>query len=276
MTGIGNTFSLMVTDWAGGSLLITLVLVALASLVLGMGLPVTAAYIVLATLSAPALYNLIAEMQLVDLMANGALPEAAKMIFMLVDPDKVAALSAPMSPIDAQMLLDKVPADFKGQLLEQAIDPTALSMILLSAHMIIFWLSQDSNVTPPVCLTAFAAAAIARTPPMKTGFMAWKISKGLYVVPVLFAYTNCIGGSMLDVFTIFFFALVGMYAFVGFMEGYLEGPLNLILRLISGVAALALLWPHAPLWINFVGLAIFVCLFLYSRKQSPAKMTKAA
>jgi TRAP-type uncharacterized transport system fused permease subunit len=55
-TGIGNTFSLMIADWAGGNLLIAIALIALASLVLGMGLPVTAAYIVLATLSAPALH----------------------------------------------------------------------------------------------------------------------------------------------------------------------------------------------------------------------------
>jgi len=267
MTGIGNTFSLMVTEWAGGSLLITLVLIALASLVLGMGLPVTAAYIVLATLSAPALYNLIAENQLVELMMNGALPEAAKMIFMLVDPDKIPLLAAPMSEIDAKSLLALVPSDFKGQLLQQALDPVALSMILLSAHMIIFWLSQDSNVTPPVCLTAFAAAAIAKTPPMKTGLMAWKIAKGLYVVPVLFAYTNFIGGSPLEVFTIFIFALFGMYAFVGFMEGYLEGPLNIALRLLSGLLALSMLWPHAPLWLNVIGLIAFVTLFMYSRRS---------
>ena len=50
--------------------MIALTLVALASLVLGMGPPVTAAYIVLATLSAPALYNLIADAQLVDLIAG--------------------------------------------------------------------------------------------------------------------------------------------------------------------------------------------------------------
>lgn len=267
MTGIGNTFSLMVTEWAGGSLLITLILVALASLVLGMGLPVTAAYIVLATLSAPALYNLIAENQLVELMMSGGLPEAAKMIFMLVDPDKIPLLAAPMSEVDAKALLALVPSDFKGQLLQQALDPVALSMILLSAHMIIFWLSQDSNVTPPVCLTAFAAAAIAKTPPMKTGFMAWKIAKGLYVVPILFAYTNFIGGSPLEVFTIFVFALVGMYAFVGFMEGYLEGPLNIVLRIVSGALALALLWPHAPLWLNVAGLVAFVVLFMYSRRN---------
>ena len=69
--GIGNTFSLMISSWAGGSLLIAFVLVALASLILGMGLPVTAAYIVLGTLSAPALYQLILQSQIVDLLVTG-------------------------------------------------------------------------------------------------------------------------------------------------------------------------------------------------------------
>ena len=45
-------------------------------------------------------------------------------------------------------------------LYEQMLDPLLITSILLTAHMIIFWLSQDSNVTPPVCLTAFAAAAM--------------------------------------------------------------------------------------------------------------------
>lgn len=268
MTGIGNTFSLMVTEWAGGSLLITLVLVALASLVLGMGLPVTAAYIVLATLSAPALYSLMAEMQLVQLIVEGALPEVAKTIFMLVDMDKAALLAAPMSEVDALALVDLIPSDLKGQLLQQAIDPTSLAMLLLSAHMIIFWLSQDSNVTPPVCLTAFAAAAIAGTPPMATGMTAWKIAKGMYVVPVLFAYTNFIGGSATEVLTIFAFSLFGMYALVGFMEGYLEGPLPLVLRLMSGVAGLGLLWPHHQILISLISLAVFVAIFMYSRRTN--------
>ncbi|SER01944.1 TRAP transporter, 4TM/12TM fusion protein [Amphritea atlantica] len=267
MTGIGNTFSLMVAEWAGGSLLITLLLVALASLILGMGLPVTAAYIVLATLSAPALYNLIAEMQLVDMMVNGTLPEVARTIFLLVDADKAALLAEPMSKVDAQQLLALVPGDFKGQLLEQAIDPAHLTMILLSAHMIIFWLSQDSNVTPPVCLTAFAAAAIAKTPPMATGFTAWKIAKGLYIVPLLFAYTNFIGGTTAEVLSIFFFSIFGIYALVGFMEGYLESPLNPLLRLISGVAGGVMLWPHGEWWMCSLGLLVFLALFIYSRSR---------
>ncbi|GGO76869.1 C4-dicarboxylate ABC transporter permease [Marinobacterium nitratireducens] len=270
MTGIGNTFSLMVSDWAGGSLLITILLVGLASLVLGMGLPVTAAYIVLATLSAPAIYNLIAETRLVELMMSGGLPEAARMIFMLVDPEKVTALASPMSEAEARALLAQVPQDFTGQLMSQALDPTLLSMALLSAHMIIFWLSQDSNVTPPVCLTAFAAAAIAKTPPMATGFTAWKIAKGLYVVPLLLGYTNLIGGSTEEVLRVFIFGVFGLYAFVGFMEGFLEGRLNPLLRLLSGIAALAMLWPHHNLLIDLAGLALFVVLFLYSRRIAKA------
>ena len=108
-----------------------------------------------------------------------------------------------------------MPGDFKGQLLEMAINPEVLAMTLLSAHMIIFWLSQDSNVTPPVCLTAFAAAAIAKTPPMATGFMAWKVAKGLYIVPVLFAYTNFIGGTTAEVLSVFFFSLFGTREHIG-------------------------------------------------------------
>ena len=65
-TGIGNTFSLMIQQWASGDLLVMITLIALASLILGMGLPVTASYIVLGTLSAPALYQLLAEKQLLE------------------------------------------------------------------------------------------------------------------------------------------------------------------------------------------------------------------
>ncbi len=266
MTGIGNTFSLMVTEWAGGSLMITIILIALASLILGMGLPVTAAYIVLATLSAPALYNLMAESRLIDLLVSGQLPEAAHMIFMLAAPEKLSLLSAPMSEADAINLLALVPADFMGQLMDQAMPAETLTMLLLSAHMIIFWLSQDSNVTPPVCLTAFAAAAIAKTPPMATGFTAWKIAKGLYIVPLLFAYTNFIGGTTAEVLSIFIFAVFGLYAFVGVMEGYLEGPLNIVLRLLAAVATIGLLWPHGNLLISLAALAIFIGVFMASRK----------
>ncbi|MBY8119895.1 TRAP transporter permease [Vibrio fluvialis] len=275
-TGIGNTFSLMIDNWSGGDLLIMLVLITLASLVLGMGLPVTAAYIVLGTLSAPALYKLIAESQLVDMIAAGQLPEQAKAIFMLAAPDKLELLNAPMALEKAKELVELVPADFLDTLLQQSLGLEAVGLALLSAHLIIFWLSQDSNVTPPVCLTAFAAATIAKTPPMRTGLTAWKIAKGLYLVPLLIAYTQLIDWDPMTVITIGFFAIVGTYAMIGAIEGFLEGPLNWPIRALLAVIGIALVWPNIPLLVRVVCVALFIAIFIYSGRRPNVAMKTAS
>ena len=259
-TGIGNTFSLMITNWAGGSLLITILLVALASLVLGMGLPVTAAYIVLATLSAPAIRDLIVQSELINAVASGQIPEQAKAVFMLVAPDKLSQLGQAMPVAEAAALVAAVPQDFFATLTEQVLNPATITAALLSAHMVIYWLSQDSNVTPPVCLTAFAAAAIARTPPMATGVMAWKIAKGLYVVPLLIAYTPFLGGTVIEMLEIFFFGVLGIYALSGALEGHLEAPLNWLWRLVLVVAATGLFWPNETLY-HIAGMVLFAVVF---------------
>ncbi|EKO3948295.1 TRAP transporter permease [Vibrio fluvialis] len=275
-TGIGNTFSLMIDNWSGGDLLTMLVLITLASLVLGMGLPVTAAYIVLGTLSAPALYKLIAESQLVDMIAAGQLPEQAKAIFMLAAPDKLELLNAPMALEKAKELVELVPADFLDTLLQQSLGLEAVGLALLSAHLIIFWLSQDSNVTPPVCLTAFAAATIAKTPPMRTGLTAWKIAKGLYLVPLLIAYTQLIDWDPMTVITIGFFAIVGTYAMIGAIEGFLEGPLNWPTRALLAVIGIALVWPNIPLLVRVVCVALFIAIFIYSGRRPNVAMKTAS
>jgi TRAP-type uncharacterized transport system fused permease subunit len=131
---------------------------------------------------------------------------------------------------------------------------------LLSAHLIVFWLSQDSNVTPPVALAAFTGAAIAGTKPMATGFQSWKIAKGLYIVPLLFAYTPLIGGSWGEVFQIFFFALFGLYAFTAGLQGFMETRLNPLQRLLVLGTALALLWP-ASWMVHSVGLVVLLVIF---------------
>ena len=64
-----------------------------------------------------------------------------------------------------------------------------LGLALITAHMIIFWLAQTSNVTPPIALAAFAGAGVAGAPPMKTAVEAFKLSNGLFVIPLLMAYT---------------------------------------------------------------------------------------
>jgi TRAP-type uncharacterized transport system fused permease subunit len=114
---------------------------------------------------------------------------------------------------------------------------------LLASHMIIFWLSQDSNVTPPVCLAAFTAAAIAKSHPMKTGFTSWKLSKGLYIVPLLFAYSPILSGDWAAVFWVGSTALVGIYLVAGALEGWLEYALPVWGRALALVAGVALMWP---------------------------------
>ncbi len=273
--GIGNTFSLMITQWAGHNMVIAIALVALASLVLGMGLPVTAAYIVLGTLSAPALHGLISDGMLVDALVNGQVSETAKAIFMLAAPEHLAEIGNPMTHAAARAIIDAVPIDLISAVRESMLSGSVLMYGLLSAHLIVFWLSQDSNVTPPVALAAFTGAAIAGTKPMETGFQAWKIAKGMYVMPLLFAYTPFIGGSWLEVFSIFFFALFGLYAFAAGIEGYMESKLNLLFRILTLGAAAALLWP-TTIFIHLLGLAVFSGIFIVNWRTSQTQSLDAA
>ncbi|XWN33224.1 MAG: TRAP transporter fused permease subunit [Devosia sp.] len=284
MTGIGNTFSLMISEWAGGNMLIAITLIALASLVLGMGLPVTAAYIVLATLSAPALQQMIiaaampaAEIDAASIaaMVQGTLDPGLHAFFMLADPQAMVALAAPMSEADAAALYAKLPPEILDQIYRDArgsLDPAFVTGALLSAHMAIYWLSQDSNVTPPVCLTAFAAAAIAKTPPMSTGVVAWKLAKGLYLMPILFIYTPFLTGTPLQVGALFIVALIGVWALGSAIEGWFEGKLDWFSRAGLAAGGVVLLYPGEP-YLNVVG-GIFVvtllCLNAWATNRRPA------
>ena len=124
LTGLGRIFPDLVLSVAGSNKAIAVLLLAAASLILGMGIPVTAAYLITSELAVPILTS----------------PE--------------------------------------------------MGIPIIAAHLIIFWLSQDSNITPPVALGAYAGAAIARADPWKTGWACFKFAKLLYIMPLLFAYTH--------------------------------------------------------------------------------------
>lgn len=224
-SGLANTFALMIAQWSQGSMLLALVLVTLASLVLGMGLPVTAAYIVLSILSAPALAGMLADASIVQQLVTGITDPVAAASFMLIDSPHVASIATGMSLDQAWSLMEDIPFELAVALRPALVSQTELAGYLLTAHLIVFWLSQDSNVTPPVCLAAFTAAGIAGSKPMATGVEAWKIAKGLYIVPLLFAYTPLVTGDWDVVLQIGLFALVGIYATNALVQRYAEGPL---------------------------------------------------
>ncbi|MEM1313627.1 MAG: TRAP transporter fused permease subunit [Pseudomonadota bacterium] len=262
--GVGNIFSLQIASWAGGNLIIALVLIALASLVLGMGLPVTASYIVVATLSAPAVSGMIVDREVIALVTDGALPETAKAMFMLSAPEALPLLSAPMPQADAAALVASLPLEVAQPLREVVVAPEAAVLALLSAHMIIFWLSQDSNVTPPVALASFTASAIAKASPMQTGIASWKVAKGLYIVPLLFAYTPLLSGDWAQMLPIFAFALIGLYGLAGALQGCLESRIGPVERVLAGLGGAACLWP-APLVVSIGGAALVAALIAWSK-----------
>ena len=265
--GIGNTFSLMITSWSGGNILIALVLIALASLILGMGLPVTAAYIVLATLSAPALAGMIADQFVIAQLAAGTFPETAKAILMFGVPDQIEMLSRELTHAEARDLIRSLPLEIAAPLREQVVPAGVATTALLSAHMIIFWLSQDSNVTPPVALAAFTAAAIAKAPAMATGVASWKLAKGLYIVPVLFAYTPLLSGDWPEMIRVFAFAVVGVYALSAAIQGCMERRFGVAMRSASLVAGFACLWP-ATIAINAIGAIAVLGLLIWNIRST--------
>lgn len=207
MVGMGIQFSLLITELSGGSLMMTIVLVALASLILGMGLPVTASYIVLAVLVAPAM----------------------------------------------QML----------------------GVSLLAAHMLIFWYSQDANVTPPVCLAAYSAAGIAGSGPLETGIESWKLAKGLYLIPLLFCYTPILfEGPVWQVAEAALTGTAGLFCFAVFFEGFCHRPLNWAWRLAYAGTACLLLWPE-PLT-HAAGSALLVLFTVVGHTAAVRARPKAA
>jgi len=207
ITGVAITFSGVVMELSHGILFFAIILVMLASLVLGMGLPVTASYIMLAVLAGPAL--------------------------------------------------------------------TQMGVSLLAAHMIIFWYSQDANVTPPVCLAAFSAAGVAGSKPMRTGFASWKLAKGLYIIPFLFAYTPLLfEGPVIEVIITALSALIGLFGFTVCWEGYLLRKMNIGERAITVLATVFLFWPENIFkGVGFIILASMYLLQRASLKRQTSEIT---
>jgi len=58
----------------------------------------------------------------------------------------------------------------------------------MAAHMFIFYMGVTSDLTPPTCLSPFAAAAIAGSPPMATAWQAMRLGAVLFIVPFMFVY----------------------------------------------------------------------------------------
>jgi TRAP-type uncharacterized transport system fused permease subunit len=128
--------------------------------------------------------------------------------------------------------------------------------------MIVFWYSQDANVTPPVALESFAASGIAGSSPMKTAFTSWKLAKGLYILPVVMAYHPLLlNGPTGEVVQTIIFCTLSIIGFVVCMERFCLVPLSWVETILFGASAILLIWTNDTL--NYIGLVIFLALMAY-------------
>ncbi|MEX0957111.1 MAG: TRAP transporter fused permease subunit [Rhizobiaceae bacterium] len=179
MTGIGLAFAEGVLSYSGSSLALALVMVMLASLVLGMGVPTGAAYLIIAIVLGPAI--------------------------------------------------------------------SRLGVPIVAAHLFMLYFAVLSSVTPPVALSAFAAAPIAGSKPMETGWEALRLAAPGFIIPFLFVFhpdillivEGATFGGVLWACVAFAISTWGLVTGLGGWEGERLAYWQRALRLAAGIAVLS-------------------------------------
>ena len=135
-----------------------------------------------------------------------------------------------------------------GDMMDNASMVQQASWILIASHMIVYWFSQDSNITPPVCVAAYAGAAIAGSDPWKTGWTSFKFAKMLYIGPLLFAYSPgfLLYGHPAQIILTWITIILGTVAFGSLTMGYLLCPMTIWEWAVMAVATALLFFPETP------------------------------
>ncbi|WP_051206099.1 TRAP transporter permease [Oceanospirillum maris] len=160
-TGVGSVLADLVEVLSMGNLLLMLLLTAILSLILGMGLPTTANYIVVSSLLAPVVISL-------------------------------------------------------GQ-------EAGLIVPLIAVHLFVFYFGIMADVTPPVGLASFAAAAVSGGDPIRTGFVAFSYSLRTAALPFLFIFNTdllLIDVTWVEGIQVFIVATIAMLVFTAATQGY--------------------------------------------------------
>jgi TRAP transporter 4TM/12TM fusion protein len=227
--GLGQLITAIIDTLSGGNIFLMLVITAITSLVIGMGLPTTATYIVMASLTAPAIVEI---------------------------------------------------GGFNDFIVP-----------LMSAHLFCFYFGILADDTPPVGLAAYAAAAIAKSPPIATGIQGFMYDIRTAILPFMFIFNSDLilhnVNSWAQGILIFVMACFGNFAFASATQGWFvarnkiwEVPIFLCVTLSLMRPDLISSWlgiPHDQrYWTYLIGMAIFGLLYLMQRPRMPKESTAAA
>lgn len=132
----------------------------------------------------------------------------------------------------------------------------------LAAHMFVFYFAIVSGVTPPVAITAYAAAGISGGSPMGTGIQAFKLSAGAFIIPFMFVYSPSLllQGTWTEFLIHFPPAVIGMLAIAGTLVGYVRRTLPFFFRLLLFAGGVMMTFPD--LLASAIGVALILPVVL--------------
>ncbi len=115
----------------------------------------------------------------------------------------------------------------------------------IAAHFFIFYFGVFSLITPPVAVSAIAAAGIAKSAPLRTGYEACKLGAVAFIVPFVFVFSPTLlaQGPLWLICINFLSACVGILALSISMRGYFMAPVAFVWRLVLFACALGLFLP---------------------------------
>ncbi|MEA1967298.1 MAG: TRAP transporter permease [Thermodesulfobacteriota bacterium] len=222
--GLGGLITQVIDVLSHGNVFLMLLITAFTSLLIGMGLPTTATYIVMASLTAPAI-----------VMVGGSM---------------------------------------------------GFVVPLMSAHLFCFYFGILADDTPPVGLAAYAAAAIAKSPPIATGIQGFMYDIRTAILPFMFIFNSDL--ILHNIYSwsqgilIFVMACIGNFAFASATQGWFvagnkiwEIPMFLSVTVMCMRPDAVASWigiPHDQrYWVYPMGLAVFGLLYLMQRPRIPEK-----
>lgn len=205
LTGLAYVFTSSIMTITGGLLVVGLLLAFIAGYILGMGLTVTAVYILLAVLVVPGL--------------------------------------------------------------------RALGLPAIAAHFIVFWFSQTSNISPPVCVAAFVGASIAGADPYKVGFNALRFSSFLLLMPFLFAYSEILMPAGITLAAIMAMAsgIIATVPAAAGMAGFFRCRTSLVERILLLLSAVLLVIPGTLT--DVAGIVVLVIVWFLNDPKQAGRLT---
>lgn len=149
-----------------------------------------------------------------------------------------------------------------------------LGVPTLAAHLFVFFYSALAVITPPVATTSYAAATLAKAPPMKTALIAFRLGLPAYILPFAFVFNPQLllsGGGVGSTVAVVAAGLVAMTAVAAASSGYFLTRLSPIERGLALVAALLLILPLSALYYLSAGALLALLLRRQLRERGTTR-----